>query len=203
MAYSNPGWVNNSDPYINANNLNDISETLECVPVENGGTGATTAADARQNLGLDDFPINQLVYEHVLPISGGGTGATTLEGAKYNLGINSASSLLADNVFRVYSEEEFYQKYRTVWNSSTEVKSISIPCYIFFDGSRNKVWTDLPEGAPSNTRFHLVTLRHETVSVSTGIVVQFLIPATGFRVYMRKGHAGTYTDWGLLVFDAV
>ena len=50
--YVNPGWANGTQPYINASELNDMSDTLEQVPVENGGTGATTAAGARANLGV-------------------------------------------------------------------------------------------------------------------------------------------------------
>lgn len=50
-AYVNPQWVNNSEPYINANELNAMSSTLQQVPIANGGTGATTAAQALTNLG--------------------------------------------------------------------------------------------------------------------------------------------------------
>lgn len=50
-VYVNPGWVNNAQPNINATELNAISDTLERVPVANGGTGATTAAQALENLG--------------------------------------------------------------------------------------------------------------------------------------------------------
>lgn len=52
-AYVNPQWVNNSEPYINANELNAISNTLQQVPIANGGTGATTAAQALTNLGAE------------------------------------------------------------------------------------------------------------------------------------------------------
>lgn len=44
------------------------------IPIEKGGTGGTTAAEARTNLGLD-----------LIPISRGGTGATSVETAQANL----------------------------------------------------------------------------------------------------------------------
>ena len=49
--YVAPSWVNNSSPYINASELQAISDTIALVPVANGGTGATTAAQALTNLG--------------------------------------------------------------------------------------------------------------------------------------------------------
>lgn len=58
--YTNPGWTNDQSPYINQTNMNDISNALEdltekastAVPVTEGGTGATTAEQARTNLGV-------------------------------------------------------------------------------------------------------------------------------------------------------
>lgn len=58
--YTNPGWVNDRSPYINKANLDDISDALEdltvaiqtTTPITKGGTGATTAAQARANLGV-------------------------------------------------------------------------------------------------------------------------------------------------------
>lgn len=47
------------------------------VSIENGGTGATTVTEARENLGIS-LPI---------PIANGGTGATTATEARTNLGI--------------------------------------------------------------------------------------------------------------------
>lgn len=90
MAYQNPGFVNNTEPYLNAQNLNAIADTLECVPVENGGTGATTAANARANLGLNTEGVNAMVNGTALPVTNGGTGATTAANARANLGLNKA-----------------------------------------------------------------------------------------------------------------
>lgn len=53
--YVNPGWVNGTSPNINAVEMNAISDSLEQVPVANGGTGATNAAGARTNLGVPNI----------------------------------------------------------------------------------------------------------------------------------------------------
>lgn len=40
--YQNPGWVNDSTPPISAENLNDISDTLERLDAGGGGGGPTS-----------------------------------------------------------------------------------------------------------------------------------------------------------------
>ena len=50
-------------------------------PVNKGGTGATTAAAARTNLGLGTVAV-----ENIVPVNKGGTGATTAAAARTNLG---------------------------------------------------------------------------------------------------------------------
>jgi hypothetical protein len=54
----------------------------KAVPIANGGTGATTAANARVALGL-----GSVATENTLPVSKGGTGATTAAQALNNLGL--------------------------------------------------------------------------------------------------------------------
>ena len=58
--------------------------TENTIPISKGGTGATTAEEARNNLGLGSLPA-------VIPISQGGTGATTAEDARTNLGLGAAA----------------------------------------------------------------------------------------------------------------
>ena len=65
--------------------LQAIAETGigEVVPIEKGGTGATTAEEAIRNLGIQ----NQVV-QFPIQIANGGTGATDAETALNNLGIS-------------------------------------------------------------------------------------------------------------------
>jgi len=97
------GWVNDTDPAINATEMNAISDTLKQVPIANGGTGATTASGARTNLGFGAAgSANTPVYFNssglptamtgALPVSRGGTGATTTAGIRTNLGFGAAGS---------------------------------------------------------------------------------------------------------------
>lgn len=114
MAYSHDEWVNNSRPYINADNLNAMSETLEKVPIENGGTNATTAAQARTNLGITPANIGALPatggtisgnltvtgtlnanasgISGTLPITQGGTGVTTYNALRAALGLGESTT---------------------------------------------------------------------------------------------------------------
>lgn len=103
MSYVNPGWINNSAPAIDAENLNNLSSTLEQVPVQNGGTGCSTHTEGAILVGDGTEPIVGMVgtgavYAQtsgsptfgILPINCGGTGANTLEGLRANIGLTNA-----------------------------------------------------------------------------------------------------------------
>ena len=94
-AYVSPNWVNDTSPYINETEMNAISDTLQTVPVANGGTGATSAAAALESLGAEPKAnvtskgsVNTPVYfnengiavaiSSPIPIALGGTGASSL-----------------------------------------------------------------------------------------------------------------------------
>ena len=73
---------------------------LPTISISKGGTGATTAANARTNLGITPANIGAATTDHThtlgnlsgtLPVSKGGTGATTAANARTNLGITPAN----------------------------------------------------------------------------------------------------------------
>lgn len=78
------GWRNNTTPAINAVELNAISDTLSKIPIANGGTNASTAAEARNNLGLGNTT-------GPVPIANGGTGASTAAAARSNFGLGNTT----------------------------------------------------------------------------------------------------------------
>ena len=75
------------------------------VAIANGGTGATTAANARTNLGITPANIGAAASSHnhsaanitsgTLPVTRGGTGVTSNPSMLVNLGSASAASVFA------------------------------------------------------------------------------------------------------------
>ena len=74
---------NHSASNINSGTLS--ADRLPTVPVSKGGTGATTAAGARNALGLGNTT-------GAVPVANGGTGATTAAAARANLGVYGMAS---------------------------------------------------------------------------------------------------------------
>ncbi len=69
----------NQNSSIKQISKNDVFKDI-IHPIENGGTGATTVASARNNLGLGNT-------DGALPVANGGTGATNAAESRVNLGI--------------------------------------------------------------------------------------------------------------------
>lgn len=82
-----------------AYNLADTTNT-ETRPIERGGTGASTAAGARINIGVySQAEVDALVATggqgNIIGVSGGGTGASTAAGARTNLDVMSSAEVAA------------------------------------------------------------------------------------------------------------
>lgn len=100
-AYVNPGWVNDTTPYLDADELNAMSNTLAQVPVKNGGTGKTSHTtnallagndvSAVKNIATGNGALyatgaNELPQFGTLPVAQGGTGASGISSASINTG---------------------------------------------------------------------------------------------------------------------
>ena len=93
----------------NTDTSGDNTVDIKLIPISNGGTGATSAEQARTNLGVDiagtDNSTNvtlantnyltisgQEITGNTIPIASGGTGATSIEQARTNLGLTQVAS---------------------------------------------------------------------------------------------------------------
>ena len=110
MAYTNPVWNNDSIPPIDADNLNNLSNAVQLLSVENGGTGATTHTQGGVLVGQGTNAIQTLTGTGALyattsgspqfgtlPVSCGGTGATTQQAAREALGLTNSRFVIQES----------------------------------------------------------------------------------------------------------
>ena len=84
--------------------LDDVSPAPKVIPIERGGTGATTTNGALDNL----------FGESPLPISRGGTGATTTNGALDNLLGESPLPISRGGTGATNTQDSFYNMFNVV-----------------------------------------------------------------------------------------
>lgn len=98
MAYTAPTFVNDSQPALNAENMNNLAQAVESLCVENGGTGASTLPQGGVLIGAGTQPVETIfgtgaVYATTngnptfgtLPASCGGTGYTSIASLRGNI----------------------------------------------------------------------------------------------------------------------
>lgn len=80
--YVAPSWANGTAPYINASELQAISDSIALLPIANGGTGASTASTALSNLGGVPLSYVQNKGSSTRPVYFNGSGqAVAISGA--------------------------------------------------------------------------------------------------------------------------
>lgn len=109
MAYTNPNFVNNNTPAINATNLNNLANAVENLGVENGGTGKNSITSGALVKGNGTNAVGEVIgtgalYSETsgspqfgtLPVNCGGTGVVTLDALKTALGLANAGFVVSD-----------------------------------------------------------------------------------------------------------
>lgn len=100
MPYTAPTFVNNSQPPLNASNMNDLAQAVENLEVPNGGTGRASLEDGSVLIGNGTDPVEMLsgsgaLYSTTsgspqfgtLPASCGGTGYTSIASLRANIAV--------------------------------------------------------------------------------------------------------------------
>lgn len=108
MAYSNPGWRNNTEPAIDADALNSLSNAVQNLSVQNGGTGKNSVTSGALLKGNGTDPLQEIsgtgaLYADtnnvpqfgVLPITCGGTGASTVNDIRSALGLSNSGFIVS------------------------------------------------------------------------------------------------------------
>lgn len=109
MAYTNPNFVNNNTPAINATNLNNLANAVQNLGVENGGTGKNSITSGALVKGNGTSAVGEVLgtgalYSETsgspqfgtLPVNCGGTGVVTLDALKSALGLANAGFVVSD-----------------------------------------------------------------------------------------------------------
>lgn len=143
-----------------------LVRVLKVVPLDNGGTGAKTAANARKALQL-----GAVAVEDVVPVTAGGTGQTTA------------------NAFR-----QAYLTSVTIWDDDTKLGTLAAPTPLPSNDALNQIYVTQWKSTftpPSNTTAYQIAL--PTTNIPVGRTYTFIAEAFTY-VNSTIPVRGTYMD---------
>lgn len=156
------GDLNNLNTTEKSDIIGAINEiNTKTIPISQGGTGATTAAEALTNIGAAASTHTHSasnITSGTLPISRGGTGAATASTAKTTLGFSTATSL--------YSNSSGTHSTITLSSDVSNYDAIGIYC---FWESQDKYGSRYYEILASSSKTSLYNLR--TSNDGNGVVL--------------------------------
>lgn len=171
LNYTNPGWTNDDEPYIDANNLNDISDNLEeacdLIGNETMGTTATTITGG----------IKELVTKIGNTVIG--TVGTTITYAIKVMQDKLANIISYSGYFRANAGDSFIRAeagtYITLWHDEQHLLALN-------------------KNAGDNYSTFAVTMGDQTIDFNDtfGYMDIYLEAAKNHRIYMANGSDSSY-----------
>ncbi len=148
-----------------------ILKDLDVIPVNKGGTGATTAADARTNLGL-----GAVATENTVPIDKGGTGATTAAAALANLANKTVLTVSTNASADIYVNSAAIQ----TLNRATAVRYGDIVVFSFVATMNSSVAASTMLFQVASNLMPSAQIDFVLLSSAAGVLGGQLIPTSGY-----------------------
>ena len=125
MAYTKTTWVNNSQPYINADNLNKIENQLE----SNTSNIETNTANIQTNTNKIAQLSGQILWTNSSPTSNISTST--------NMSLNSSDYDILEIVYLLYNNNTYYNSVKTLKGGNARIFALAGSSFSYRNITRN------------------------------------------------------------------